>query len=246
MENEKILATVGGVNITEADVDAFIAGLSKEQKAYAAIPQFRQQCVEQLVAMELFVLKAEEDKLDETEEFAKQMAAAKKDILANMSIKKSFENLEVTEDECKDFYANNPQHFTQGESVSAKHILVAEEAKALELLEKITAGEMSVEDAAMECSTCPSGQQGGDLGSFTRGQMVPEFDAAAFEAEIDHVVGPVQTQFGYHLIKVYEKAEASVTPYEQVEEMIRSNLMMQKQNEAYMTTVAALKAKYMA
>ena len=246
MENEKILATVGGVNITEADVDAFIAGLSKEQQVYKTIPQFRQQCVEQLVSVQLYAMMAEDEKLDETEEFKKLIAGARREILANMAMKKSFENLTVTEEECKDFYENNPQHFNKGESVSAKHILVAEEAKALELLEKITAGEMAFEDAAKECSTCPSGQQGGDLGSFTRGQMVPEFDTAAFAAEIDHIVGPVKTQFGYHLIKVYEKAEASVTPYEQVAEMIRSNLMVQKQNEAYMTTVAELKAKYMA
>ena len=246
MENERILATVGGVNITEADVDAFIAGLSKEQQVYKTIPQFRQQCVEQLVSVQLYAMMAEDEKLDETEEFKKLIAGARREILANLAMKKSFANIEVTEEECLEFYKNNPQHFNKGESVSAKHILVAEEAKALELLEKITAGEMAFEDAAKECSTCPSGQQGGDLGSFTRGQMVPEFDAAAFTAEIDHIVGPVKTQFGYHLIKVYEKAEASVTPYEQVEEMIRSNLTMQKQNEAYMTTVAELKAKYMA
>ena len=245
MANEKILASVGGVNITEADIDAFIEGLSKEQKAYASIPQFRQQCLEQLISLQLYALMAEEEKLDETEEFEKMMAGARKEILANLAMKKSFENLAVTEEECKEFYAQNPQHFNQGESVKAKHILVEEEAKALELLEKITSGEMSFEDAAKECSTCPSGQQGGDLGAFTRGQMVPEFDTAAFAAEIDHIVGPVQTQFGYHLIKVYEKTEATVTPYEQVEEAIRSNLMVQKQNEAYIATVTALKAKYM-
>ena len=246
MENEKILATVGGVNITDAEVDAFIESLPKEQKAYAAIPQFRQQCVEQLVSVQLYALMAEEEKLDETEEFKKIIAGARKEILANMAMKKTFEGLDVTEEECRDFYEKNPQHFSKGESVKAKHILVPEEAKALELLEAITAGEMSFEDAAKTCSTCPSGAQGGDLGAFTRGQMVPEFDAAAFTAEIDHIVGPVKTQFGYHLIKVYEKTEAAKTPYEQVAEMIKSNLMMQKQNEAYMAKAAELKAKYMA
>ena len=74
MANEKILASVGGVNITEADIDAFIEGLSKEQKAYASIPQFRQQCLEQLISLQLYALMAEEEKLDETEEFEKMMA----------------------------------------------------------------------------------------------------------------------------------------------------------------------------
>ena len=246
MENEKILATVGGVHITEAEVDAFIESLPKEQQVYKTIPQFRQQCVEQLVSLQLYALMAEEEKLDETEEFQTLIAGARKEILANLAMKKSFANITVTEEECLEFYKSNPQHFVQGESVSAKHILVEDEAKAVELLEKITAGEMSFEDAAKSCSTCPSGQQGGDLGAFTRGQMVPEFDTAAFAAEIDHIVGPVKTQFGYHLIKVYEKAEASVTPYEQVAAAISSNLKVQKQNDAYMAKVAELKAKYMA
>ena len=246
MENTKILASVGGVDITDVEVDAFIRSLSKEQQAYASIPQFRQQCVEQLVAVQLYALMGEEEKFEETEEFKKQLAGARKEILANMAMQKTFGDIEVTEEECMEFYKSNPQHFVQGESVSAKHILVEDEAKAVELLEKITAGEMSFEDAAKSCSTCPSGQQGGDLGAFTRGQMVPEFDTAAFAAEIDHIVGPVKTQFGYHLIKVYEKAEASVTPYEQVAAAISSNLKVQKQNDAYMAKVAELKAKYMA
>ena len=76
MANEKILASVGGVNITEADIDAFIEGLSKEQKAYASIPQFRQQCLEQLISLQLYALMAEEEKLDETEEFETMMAGA--------------------------------------------------------------------------------------------------------------------------------------------------------------------------
>ena len=246
MENEKILATVGGVHITEAEVDTFIESLPKEQQVYKTIPQFRQQCVEQLVSLQLYALMAEEEKLDETEEFQTMIAGARKEILANLAMKKSFANITVTEEECLEFYKSNPQHFVQGESVSAKHILVKEEEKALELLSDITAGKMSFEDAAKECSTCPSGQQGGDLGAFTRGQMVPEFDAAAFEAEIDHIVGPVKTQFGYHLIKVYAKTEAAVTPFEQAVDAIRTNLTVQKQNESYMTTVAMLKAKYMA
>lgn len=246
MANEKILATVGGVDITDAEVDAFIRSLPKEQQAYASIPQFRQQCVEQLVAVQLYALMGEEEKLEETETFKQQLAGARKEILANMAMQKTFADIVVTDEECKAFYQENPQHFNQGESVSAKHILVEEEAKAVELLEKITAGEMTFEDAAKTCSTCPSGQQGGDLGAFTRGQMVPEFDTAAFAAEIDHIVGPVKTQFGYHLIKVYEKTEASVMPFEQVADAIRSNLTVQKQNEAYMAKVAELKAKYMA
>ena len=89
--------------------------------------------------------------------------------------------------------------------VHAKHILVDTEAKANEILKKINDGELSFEDAAMQFSSCPSKQQGGDLGYFGRGAMVKEFEEAAFNTEKDQISAPVQTQFGWHLIKVIDK-----------------------------------------
>ena len=80
---------------------------------------------------------------------------------------------------------------------------------------KITSGEKEFEEAAKEFSTCPSGAQGGDLGEFGRGNMVKEFEEAAFAAEVGHVVGPVQTQFGYHLIKVEQKNDAKEADFEE-------------------------------
>ena len=74
--------------------------------------------------------------------------------------------------------------------------------------------------------------------------MVKEFEDAAFDAEIGAVVGPVKTQFGYHLIKVEKKNEASVMELAQVSEQIRSNLIQQKQNQVYMEKAEELKAKY--
>ncbi|CAA6804462.1 MAG: Peptidyl-prolyl cis-trans isomerase PpiC (EC [uncultured Sulfurovum sp.] len=85
-------------------------------------------------------------------------------------------------------------------AAAAKHILVetAEECQALK--DQITSGEITFEAAAKEKSQCPSGAQGGDLGIFDQGQMVPEFDKVIFNDELKVVHGPVQTQFGYHLI----------------------------------------------
>ena len=88
---------------------------------------------------------------------------------------------------------------------SAKHILVSDEAFCKELKAKIDAGEISFEEAAKANSTCPSSAQGGDLGSFGQGQMVPEFDKVVFNDEVGVVHGPVQTQFGYHLLTITER-----------------------------------------
>lgn len=244
MSNQEILATVAGENITSADLNAFIQTMPKEQQVYAVNPQFRQQVLEQLINGRLFAKYAEEIKLDETEEFQSILNNAKKDILASMAIGETVRGVEVTEEEMKGFYEANKQHFEKGATVSAKHILVKEEAKCQEILEEVIGGK-AFEEAAQQYSTCPSGQKGGDLGEFGKGQMVKEFEEAAFAAEIGHVVGPVKTQFGYHLIKVEAKNEASAAAFEEVKEQIRRNLLQQKQNQAYGAKVAELKEKYM-
>ena len=89
---------------------------------------------------------------------------------------------------------------------SARHILVDDEAFCQELKEKINSGEITFEEAAKENSTCPSGANGGDLGRFSEGQMVPEFDKVVFNDEVGVVHGPVETQFGYHLLEVTERS----------------------------------------
>ena len=244
MSTQEILATVAGQEITSADLEAFIQSMPKEQQMYASNPQFRQQVLDQLINARLFAKYAEDMKMDETEEFKTILKNAKKDILASMAIGETVKGVEVTEEEMKTFYEENSNYFEQGATVSAKHILVKEEAKCQEILEEIVAGK-AFEVAAQEYSTCPSGQKGGDLGEFGKGQMVKEFEEAAFNAEIGQVVGPVATQFGYHLIKVEAKNEATVTPFEEVKEQIRRNLLQQKQNKAYGDKVAELKAKYM-
>ena len=193
----------------------------------------------------LFAKYAEEIKLDETDDFKEILNNVKKEILANMAIGETLKNLEVSEEEMKKFYEENPQHFQKGASVSAKHILVKNEAKCQEILDAIVSGEKIFEEAAQEFSTCPSGQKGGDLGEFGKGQMVKEFEDAAFSAEIGQVVGPVATQFGYHLIKVESRKEAETIAFEEVKEQIRRNLLSQKQNQAYSAKAAELKAKYM-
>ncbi len=88
---------------------------------------------------------------------------------------------------------------------SARHILVATEQEANDLKSRIEGGE-EFGKLAQEHSKCPSGREGGDLGTFSQGQMVPEFDKVVFEGEIGPVHGPVKTQFGFHLIEITMRA----------------------------------------
>lgn len=89
---------------------------------------------------------------------------------------------------------------------AARHILVETEQECEDLKTQIEAG-ADFEDVAKEHSKCPSGQSGGSLGEFSPGQMVEEFDDVVFSAEIDKVHGPIQTQFGFHLIEITSRTE---------------------------------------
>ena len=88
----------------------------------------------------------------------------------------------------------------------ARHILVETEAQCESLKDQILAG-TDFAEVAKQHSLCPSGAQGGDLGEFGRGQMVPEFDEVVFTGELHTVLGPVKTQFGYHLLEVTQRSD---------------------------------------
>ena len=182
--------------------------------------------------------------LDKTEEYKSALEQMERDLLTQMTINKVLSDVTVTDADAETFYNEHAEEFKTPETVSSKHILVDSEEKAKEIKEKISNGEMSFEEAAGQFSTCPSGQQGGDLGEFGRGMMVPEFEDAAFALELNIVSEPVKTQFGYHLIKTEAKNEASVAKFEDVKEQIIGNLMQQAQQNKYAQLMKELEAKY--
>lgn len=92
-------------------------------------------------------------------------------------------------------------------TATARHILVEDEQVCKDLKAQIENGETTFEDAAKSFSQCPSGNDGGNLGSFGKGAMVPEFDKVVFNDEVGVVHGPVQTQFGYHLLEVTSRKD---------------------------------------
>lgn len=239
MEN-KILATVNGKSITENDLNMAMARFPQENQAFFATEQGKAQLLEQLISFELVYKYAEEQNLTETEEYKSQLELLKKDLLIQAGVKNILDTVTVTDEEVKAFYESNPDMFKGQESVRAKHILVDSEEKAKEVKAAIDGG-LSFEEAAKENSSCPSSSQGGDLGAFTRGRMVPEFEDAAFALAIGEVSEPVKTQFGYHLIKVEEKTAEVVKSFDEVKDQLQVNLLSQKQNGVYINFINKLK-----
>ena len=239
----KVLAQVNGKAITEEDVNRFIMAMGRNGQAYNN-PQGRAAVLEQLIAQRLFLLDAQRNLLERDQAFKDQLAAVKEQLLMEYAISKCVESVRVTEDEVRGYYDSHKEEMTEGETVNASHILVDSEEKANEILASINAGEITFEDAAKAHSSCPSSQQGGNLGDFGRGQMVPEFDTACFEMEIGEVRGPVKTQFGYHLIRLNKKNEAQALSYNDVRAQLYEQLTRDKQQAAYQSKINQLKIMY--
>lgn len=243
MEN-KVLAVAAGNEITDKDINEIIARYPEQQRMYMDNEQGRKQVLEQSIAFELFNKFGQEIELDKTEEYKDSVEKLAKEILIQMTINKVLSEVTITDEEVKKFYDNNKAQFVEPETASAKHILVDNEESAKNIKNEIESGSISFEDAAKKYSSCPSKEQGGDLGSFGRGMMVPEFENAAFTAEIGKVTEPVQTQFGYHLILVESKKEAKEKSFEEVKGMATGQLLQDAQQKKYLDVIKELEAKY--
>ena len=240
----KILANVGGMPITEEDVNEFLAGLGQRGAGYNN-PEGRKVVLQQLIGNKLLLLDAKRNLLEGEAEFRAQLERVKDQLLTNYAGEKAIASVSVSEKECEEYYKANPEKFMTDGTVSASHILVETEEAALDILGKIEGGAMSFEDAAREYSSCPSKDAGGSLGEFGRGQMVPEFDTAVFSMEVGEVTKtPVKTQFGYHLIKLNSKTEASTIPYAEISGEIMNALLLEKRRAAYESKINQLKIMY--
>lgn len=245
MSDIQILAKVGDTYITEKDVDYYIDRLREEQREHRNNPQLRKNVLDQIINIHLLSRYAENEKLDKTQVFKDSLAEARRSILTQMAVEHICRDVKVTKKEIEDYYRENPGEFESPESVSAKHILVKNEEQCLDILDSVNLGIMPFEEAAKTMSICPSRTRGGDLGAFRRGQMVKEFEDAAFGAEEDSLIGPVKTEFGWHLIYVYDKTPAHTTPLPEVEGTIREKLLKKKKDEQYNKTVERLRNRYL-
>ena len=237
----KVLATVGGMPITDTEVEEFLMGLGPRGQAYNN-PEGRGIILEQLIGNKLLLLDAKRNLLEAEPAFKEQLAKLKDNLLASYAAEKAISTVSVSDKEARDYYEENKDKFNQGETVNASHILVDSEELANELIEKISTGAVTFEDAAREHSSCPSKENGGNLGDFGKGQMVPEFDQAVFAMEVGTVsASPVKTQFGYHLIKLISKKDPEAMPYEQIADEIKHALLTEKRRAAYESKINQLK-----
>ncbi len=241
--DDKVLASVGGKNITERDVDMMVMQMGQRGQNYNN-PQGRAMLLDQLINRRLFLMDAMRNMYEREPAFKEQMARLKEDLLTSYAMQKALEMVKVTEDDAKAYYEANRDKFVAGTTFNASHILVDSAEKANAILADIKEGKVTFEDAAAEHSTCPSGKQGGSLGDFASGQMVPEFENACAVMEVGTISDPVQTQFGFHLIRLNKREEGGEMPYDEIKDNLMDALREEKQQAAYQSKVNQLKILY--
>jgi len=211
-----VVLTVGGEQITKSDFEAFLAGLPDQVKAQmATVPKKR--IAEQIADIKVFAAEARRRSLDQTPMARIEMDQA----LASSLFRDVQGKINPTDADMQAYYEKNKDQY---QKVKARHILLRfkgspvpvkegqkdltkEEAlaKALELKKAIDGGADFAELAKKESDDAGSGANGGDLGAFGRGMMVPPFEAAAFSMPVGKTSDPVESQFGYHIIQVQEQ-----------------------------------------
>jgi len=239
MEN-KVLALVGDREIRQSDFDTLLQQIGPQRAMQFQSPEGQKQLLDEHIHQELFLIDGKESKIEETEEFKQELEFVKDNMIKQFAIRNLLDSVKVEDNEIEEFYGSNAEMFKNPESVTASHILVDSEEKANEILEELK-GDKSFEEAAKEYSACPSSENGGDLGNFTKGRMVPEFENAAFGMDVNEISGVVPTQFGFHIIKVTEKQEADQKSLEEAKEDIANTVLLQKQQEVYLARVDEIK-----
>lgn len=242
MPEERILASVAGETISEGDVNEMIMSMGQRGAAYNN-QRGREAILEQLINKKLLLLDAKRNLFEREPEFKEQMARVKEELLSNYCIEKIVKDVRITEKEVEDFFNAHKEEFVAPERINVSHILVDSEEECLKIMDELNGG-LAFEEAAKKYSSCPSKDAGGALGDATRGQFVPEFENAAFDAEVGKITGPVKTQFGYHIIRVNDKAPSGAMEFDAVRDGLREKLLQDKQQKAYQSKINQLKIMY--
>ena len=235
--SEKIIAVSAEREITETEFNEFLSKLPEQQQAYVATEEGRKQALTQYANYFLFEKLGYDKKYDQDEAFLATMEAVKRELLGQYALTQEIKDIQATQEECEAYYNEHKAMFVKEAKATAKHILTATEEESKKVLEEIESGVKTFEDAAKEYSTCPSKAQG-------RGQMVKEFDEAVFTAEVGKVIGPVKTDFGYHLIRVDELTGGEQSEFAEVYPQIMQQLTTEKQNKKYMAVRQEMIEKY--
>lgn len=225
--DDPVIARVNSIDIKRSDLDFAVTEVGSGLANYSA--QDRKKMLLQLVIEnELMAGTAARGNLDKAENFADRVKYHYRRALRDAFVDASIRNA-LSVDAAKKIYDEKIASMKPEQEVHARHILVGTEAEAKEIADRLKRGEDFA--ALAKEKSKDANAEGGDLGFFSHGQMVKPFEDAAFALEVGQISEPVQTQFGWHVIKVEEKRDKPLPSFDQVKEAILSELLKQKAQE---------------
>jgi len=239
------LAKIGDSVITQADFEREMKGLPEFVQKMFEGAAGKESFLNELIKRELLYKEALKKGLDKDPEYVKKLEDFKKITLVGLLLQKEIEGkVTVSDQEVKDYYEKNKGKFAPVTQIRASHILVKTEEEAKQIEEKLKKGEDFVQLAKKYSIDTATAKNGGDLGYFSKGQMVPEFESAAMSLKPGQISEPVKTKFGYQIIKVTDKKMGQVVDFEKVKNLISQNLMAEKQKEVFDSYVEGLKKSF--
>ena len=237
----EVLAEVDGTTITTGDFKKELDNLPSYLKQMAESVEGKKEMLETMIIRELIMQEAGKEGIENTPAVKEKLEELKKRLVVEAYLKKKVEEqAKISDEELKKFYDQNKDKFKTGDQVKASHIIVKTEKEAKELLAQVKAGG-NFEELAKKSSTDGAASKGGDLGWFSKGSMIPEFEKVAFAMKENQISDVVKTKFGYHIIKLTGKRAAGERSFEDVKDQIKSSLLPNKQQEVFQKLKEELK-----
>lgn len=241
-KDDKIIATIGNRPIAMSDFNKKISKLPAYYQDIAG--KNKERFLDEMILETILYEEAVRKSLERDEEVRSVLAEAKKKVMVAKLIKNEIDDkVSVSGSEAKLFYEEHRDEFKSPQLWRASHILVADEKQARIILDELARG-ASFEDLARANSIDATATRGGDIGYFRMGQLVPDFEKACTKLEVGQTSDIVRTQFGWHIIKLTDRKEEGVEPFEKVASVVDDILKKKKKNELFEQMVADLKKKY--
>jgi peptidyl-prolyl cis-trans isomerase C len=225
---DTVIAKVNGAEIHQSDLAIAEEELGPSLQQMDPATR-RENLISFLVDMKIVAKAAEDKKVGDSAEFKKKLSFARDRLLMD-SILATEGKAGVTDDAMKKVYEDATKQVSGEQEVHARHILVPTEEEAKAIVEELKKG-ADFAELAKKKSKDPGAADGGDLGFFTKEQMVPEFSAVAFALEPGKISDPVKSQFGWHVIKVEEKRDRKPPPFDQVKPQIETFVVRKAQSD---------------
>ncbi|MDD4527785.1 MAG: peptidylprolyl isomerase [Candidatus Margulisbacteria bacterium] len=231
---DKVILRVGDSTLTQSQLDEKIAALPQQYQEYYSSIDGKKILIDSIKKEYLVYEMSNKAKYDTNKEVLAQIENIKKQVMVAQYLKDNIESkIKVSAKDAKKYYDENKDMFKKDDQIKARHILVATEKEAKDIIAKLNKGE-SFQALAREFSMDPGSKvNGGDLGWFAKGQMVKPFETAAFALKKgEYTKQEVQTQYGYHVIFVEDKKDAEQLAYKDVSTEIENYLKQNSQKEA--------------